>query len=259
MIHPTQCTVGYAEVAVKMEELSRYEKEGTLSKYLRSKHIPCVLGPDNIIYITDHHHMGLALTILATEWSEQNPKKDDFTNPFIHCSFEILHDFSKTKLGKKEFFKVLESLHFTHPYDENGKKGDIIPRRLIDLKNDPYRSLAGFVRKSGGFEKVKTYYLEFIWADFFRQHITREELDKNFKKSVTKGIGLALSEEAQKLPGWTGVEITKSLKSDYIERINNGKTKINNIASILEDTIETAKDKQPHIKPLKFKPKAGQD
>ena len=34
--------------------------------------------------------------------------------------------------------------------------------------------------------------------------------------------------------------------------------KINNIANLLEDTIETAKDKQTQVKPLKFKMKSGQ-
>lgn len=252
MIHPTQCTVGYAEVAVKMEELSNYEKAGTLEKYLRLKTIPCVLGPDKVVYITDHHHMGLALTILATEWSEKNPKKEEKLNPFISCTFEILYDFSKTKLSKKDFFKVLESLSFTHPYDENGKKVETIPQRLIDLKNDSYRSLAGIVRKSGGFEKVKEFYLEFVWANFFRTKIIKEELDKNFKKCVSKAIGIALSDEANHLPGWTGLEIMNSMKSGYMDRINNAKTKINKIASDLEVVVEAAKDKQPHEKAIKF-------
>jgi len=253
MIHPTQCTVGYAEVAVKMEELSKYEKNGELAKHLKSKEIPCVLGPDNIIYITDHHHMGLALTILAAEWEEDNSKKTKEENPFTKCTFSILYDFSKSNLPKKEFFKVLDSLHFVHKYDENGEKQKYgeIPKRLIDLKNDPYRSLAGFVRKSGGYKKIDKPYLEFEWADYFRQHITLEEIDNDMKESVTKGVQLALSENANKLPGWTGLEITKTLKANFVERINNGKKKAVNFDIV--DNVESVKANNPNTKPIKFK------
>lgn len=251
MIHPTQCTVGYAEVAVKMEELAKYEKNGELTKYLKGKEIPCVLGPDNIIYITDHHHMGLALTILAAEWQESNTKKPKEDNPFIKCTFNILYDFSKSKLPQKEFFKVLSSLEFIHNYDENGIETSEIPRRLIDLKNDHYRSLAGFVRKSGGYKKTDKAYLEFEWADFLRKHITVEEIEKDMKEAVTRGVQLALSENANELPGWTGLEITKNLKTNFVERINNGKKKAVNFDIV--DNIETAKANNTNNKPIKFK------
>ena len=254
MIHPTQIAVGYSEVAVKMEELTKYEKEGTLEKYIRSKPIPCVLGPDNIIYITDHHHLGLAMTVLANEWEKDNQKKSRQENPFVHCTFNILYDFSRSKLPTKEFFKVLESLDFLHSYDENGQKTNhTIPRRLIDLKNDPYRSLAGFVRKSGGYNKVDTHYIEFQWADFFRKHITKEELDKNFKKAVIKGISLALSDDAQELPGWKGVEVLKGLKEGFIERIKANKKAINSSSSYVQNTVEQAKENLTNPLPIKFK------
>lgn len=251
MIHPTQCTVGYAEVAVKMEELSKYEKNGELVKYLKTKEIPCVLGPDNVIYITDHHHMGLALTILAAEWQEENNKKPKEDNPFTKCTFSILYDFSKSNLPKKEFFKVLDSLQFTHKYDETGEPGAYIPKRLIDLQNDHYRSLAGFVRKSGGYKKVNKPYLEFEWADFLRKHISIEEIETDMKEAVTKGVQLALSEKAKDLTGWTGLEITKNLKTNFVDRINNGKKKSVNFDIV--ENIQVAKATHTNTKPIKFK------
>lgn len=251
MIHPTQCTVGYAEVAVKMEELSKYEKNGELAKYLKTKEIPCVLGPDSVIYITDHHHMGLALTILAAEWQEENSKNPKEENPFTKCTFSILYDFSKSNLPKKEFFKVLESLKFTHQFDENGKPSDDIPKRLIDLRNDHYRSLAGFVRKSGGYKKVNKPYLEFEWADFLRKHISVEEIENDMKEAVTKGVQLALSEKAKDLTGWTGLEITKNLKPNFVDRINNGKKKSVNFDIV--ESIQIAKATHTNTKPIKFK------
>lgn len=251
MIHPTQCAVGYAEVAVKMEELSRYQRDGNLDKYLKEKKIPCVLGSDNILYITDHHHMGLALTILAAEWIEENPKKNKEENPYIRCTFDIKYDFSKSNLSKKDFFKVLASLNFLHPFDENGQSTQEIPRRLIDLKNDHYRSIAGFVRKSGGYKKIDQAYTEFEWADFFREHISIEEIEKDIKEAVTKGVGLALSEKAKHLPGWIELEITKNIKSNFVERINNGKKKSLNLD--IEENVENAKANDSSTKPIKVK------
>lgn len=251
MIHPTQCTVGYAEVAVKMEELAKYEKNDELTKYLKSKEIPCVLGPDNIIYITDHHHMGLALTILAAEWQEENPKKVKEENPFTKCTFTISYDFSKSKLPIKEFFKVLDSLSLTHRYDVHGQPSLDIPKRLIDLKNDHYRSLAGFVRKSGGYKKIDKPYLEFEWADFLRKHITIAEIENDMKEAVTRGVQLCLSEKAKDLPGWTGLEITKNLKTNFVERITTGKKKA--ISFNIIENIEIAKANTTNTKPIKFK------
>ena len=253
MIQPTQHTVGYAEVAIKMEELSRYEKEGTLSKYLKTKTIPCVLGPDNVVYITDHHHMGLALTVLANEWGNANPKKSRLDNPFVNCTFNIEYDFSKSKLERKEFLKVLESLNFLHCYDENGNKTKLqVPRRLIDLKNDSYRSIAGIVRKAGGYNKVNKPYLEFEWADYLRQYITLEEIEADFKQSVIKGISLALSENASHLPGFKGVEILKGLKESVINRIHASQKELNQSTGNLQETIETAKENYHLQKPQKF-------
>lgn len=260
MIHPTQCTVGYAEVAIKMNELSKYQKEGVLDKYLQGKVIPGVLGPDNIIYITDHHHMAFALTVLATQWEKVNKNKDKLENPFIACNFTLQYNFSKSKLDRKSFLKILEPLNLIHPFDENGAKltnevHNKIPRRLIDLLDDPYRSLAGLVRKSGGYNKVNTPYVEFIWANFFREHITKEEIEKNFKKSIVKGVSLSLSEEANKLPGWKGIEILNGLKDDYMSLIQNSKKEMKDInvnALKLKDSIQSLRSSNIQSKPTKF-------
>src|SRR5450830_213780 len=61
-LHPTQLTVGLAEVATKREawtKLKRKERAAALDKHW----FPCVLGPDERYYITDHHHFGLALML----------------------------------------------------------------------------------------------------------------------------------------------------------------------------------------------------
>jgi hypothetical protein len=45
-----------------------------------------------------------------------------------------------------------------------------IPKRVSDLVDDPFRSLAGELRRAGGFAKDTTPFSEFLWADFLPAH-----------------------------------------------------------------------------------------
>jgi len=44
---------------------------------------------------------------------------------------------------------------------------------MADLADDPYRSVAGELRRQGGFAKDTTPFSEFLWADFLRRRIDR--------------------------------------------------------------------------------------
>ncbi len=65
-LHPTQASVGMAEVRIKAEKLkdviqARSEKD--FLKYLlkHNKEEPVIIGPGGTFYITDHHHLARAL------------------------------------------------------------------------------------------------------------------------------------------------------------------------------------------------------
>ena len=98
----------------------------------------------------------------------------------------------------------MQASDFLHPFDAKNKRRPIsaIPKSLKDLKDDPYRSLAGFVRAEGGFAKVQTPFAEFLWADFYRGSIKEELLTKHFDKALKQAILLAHHAEAKKLPGF---------------------------------------------------------
>lgn len=82
-MRPTQGAVGYLEVRLKMQELrQRAAKPEALESYLKIHPIPAVHGPDGRMYLTDHHHMGLALENLAEEWdTDENPASKILTAP----------------------------------------------------------------------------------------------------------------------------------------------------------------------------------
>ncbi len=76
-----------------------------------------------------------------------------------------------------------------------------LPKRIWDLKDDPFRSLAGAVREAGGFAKVDTPYTEFLWRTSTAAH-EAAETDDEFDDAAEKAIRLSRSKDAKHLPGW---------------------------------------------------------
>jgi hypothetical protein len=75
---------------------------------------------------------------------------------------------------------------------------------VTDLKDDPFRSLAGELRRVGGFAKDTTPFSEFLWADFLRRKMSRKSVEANFDKAIEKALALGKSKDAVYLPGWCG-------------------------------------------------------
>ena len=186
-LHPTQLTVGLAEVADKRQEwkkLKRKERAAALDNHW----FPSVLGPEGVYYIVDHHHFGLALI-------EEEVKK---------ASLLVLKDLSF--VDTVTFWNVMNFNQWAHPYDGRGVRRtfEAIPKSIADLQDDPYRSLAGRLRRAGGYAKDATPYGEFLWADFFRSRIASDQISDLSPKLQTKAMNLARSQEARYLPGWVG-------------------------------------------------------
>lgn len=196
-LRPTQITVGFAEVKAKREEWEHLKHPKERNANLASHCFPAVLGPGKAYYIVDHHHLGLALKEEGVEkvWIKQ------------------LNDFSG--VPPQLFWLRMEFGGWAHPYDENGKRCDsgAIPSNLGQLRDDPYRSLAGFVRKAGGCAKDATPFTEFLWAEYFRQLIPVAKLQPTkdealLHATVQEAVLLACSADAKFLPGWTGGILT---------------------------------------------------
>ena len=205
VMRPTQCSVGYLEVDLKMQELrERVRTAGTLEKYLKGHPIPAVCGPDDRMYLTDHHHMGLALVKLSDEWDAgDNPAGK---NPYRTCSFQVIKDLSdQNEMTMKHFFAKMEEHHLSHPFDGQGKRVSRIPKYLTALVDDPYRSLAGLARKAGAYDKVDAPFTEFKWADYLRDKIAVDLICKeHLAQAIHQAIALANGPAASALPGYHG-------------------------------------------------------
>ena len=186
-LRPTQMTVGLREVRGKREEWRKRRKTDG-SDFLGHHMIPVVMGPGDVPWLIDHHHLALALHEEGVE----------------HVLVTVVAKLSH--LTKKRFLTVMDARNWLHAYDETGKRREWtdLPRHVAKLVDDPYRSLAGEVRRAGGYAKSPTPYTEFLWADFFRDRIRRHQVEAKFSSAVKKGVSLARSHEAAYLPGFAG-------------------------------------------------------
>jgi hypothetical protein len=186
-LRPTQMTVGFREVDEKRQAWRERSAEKG-SAYLGHHMIPVILGPKGRHYVTDHHHMARAM--------HDEGVKDVLVN--------VIADLRG--LDKDSFWVVLDCRDWCHPYDADGVRQDFdaIPTSIVDLVDDPFRSLAGELRRAGGFAKDVTPFSEFLWADFLRRRIKRKAVDKDFESALKDALTLAKSMDAGYLPGWCG-------------------------------------------------------
>jgi hypothetical protein len=186
-LRPTQITVGVREVSV-MRERWRARPEKKDRKFLERHLVPVVLGPKAEHYVIDHHHLCLAL-------QREGVKEAPVT---------VVADLAKLEIDA--FWVYLDNRGWMHPFDDEGQRRAYrdIPRTLEQMVDDPFRSLAGELRRAGGFAKDTMPYSEFLWADFLRRRIKRRKVERDFKDALKKALALAKSKDADYLPGWSG-------------------------------------------------------
>jgi hypothetical protein len=187
-LRPTQMTVGMREVKEKRKRWREHKSAKKQAELLGRHMIPVVLGPDGRNYVVDHHHLARAL--------HEEGVKDILVT--------IIGDLSM--VDRDAFWGVMDNKRWVYPYDAKGERRHFkdLPKSIADLKDDPYRSLAGELRRAGGFAKDTTPFSEFLWADFLRRHIPRKTADNHFAAAMEKALALAKGHDAVYLPGWCG-------------------------------------------------------
>ena len=186
-LRPTQITVGMREVEEKRQRWREHKgkkKEEFLGKHM----IPVIHGPKDRLYVIDHHHLARALL-------------DEKQTEVYTSVVADLH-----ALDRDAFWIFLDNRALCHPYDHNGVRRtfDDIPDSIGKLRDDPYRSLAGELRRLGGYSKETVPFSEFLWADFFRRRIKPKTIERDFSDALEKALRLAKSQDANYLPGWCG-------------------------------------------------------
>ncbi|MGY3648685.1 hypothetical protein ACVWW2_003976 [Bradyrhizobium sp. LM4.3] len=131
-LRPTQMTVGMREVKEKRKRWREHDKKKQAD--LLGRHmIPVVHGPDERYYVIDHHHLGRAL-------HDEGVKEVLVT---------IVGDLRMVE--REAFWGVMDNKRWVYPYDAKGERRPFrdLPKSIVDLKDDPFRSLAGELRRNG--------------------------------------------------------------------------------------------------------------
>jgi len=192
-VRPTQSAVGFSAIREKRKEMNKISHD-ELRDALLKEPIPVVAAPDGAFYMIDHHHQALAAHQVGRE------------NAF----FVLQTDYSKLP-DMKEFWVRMREKSWVREFDHRGrpiKIPDGLPRSILGLRDDPYRGLAWFVRRSGGYRKTSVEFAEFRWADFFRTRISiGNPTSKEWKAIVEEATRTAHSPEAKGLPGWSARKV----------------------------------------------------
>jgi hypothetical protein len=186
-LRPTQITVGMREVKAKQKGWR--EKKGKKGGEFLGKHmIPVILGPDDRHYVIDHHHLARAL------------HEEGVKNVLVTVVANL------SMVDRDTFWTVLDNRNWMHPFDDKGRRRHYkdISKSVRDLVDDPFRSLAGELRRAGGFAKDTTPFSEFLWADILRRRIKRKLVEHDFDRAIITAMKFAKSQEAIFLPGWCG-------------------------------------------------------
>lgn len=189
-MRPTQSAVGLRSVAEKVKNLKGLSAE-ELKRELKYDPIPVVAAPDGHFYMIDHHHQALAAHRVGRE----------------NAYFYLESDLSKVA-DMDEFWARMKKHKWVREFDHRGQPIRIpqgLPKSILGLADDVYRSLAAFVRKNGGFRKSPTAFAEFAWADFFRTRVKVGTTAKEFHEAVVVAEKLAHQPEARSLPGWVAI------------------------------------------------------
>jgi len=186
-LRPTQITVGMREVEAKRKHW-RQHPERKKADFLGRHMIPVVWGPKEDFYVIDHHHLSLAL----------------LKEKVREIATTVVADLRA--LPRDAFWVFLDNRGWLHPFDADGKRRAYkdVPKRIAELADDPFRSLAGELRHLGGFAKDTTPFSEFLWADFLRRRIKRRLVEDDFGDALERAMKFAKSTESSYLPGWCG-------------------------------------------------------
>ena len=187
-LKPTQLTVGIREVKEK-RKLWREHKPKKRAEVLGRHMIPVVLGPGDRHYVIDHHHLARAL------------HDEGVKDVLVTVVADLTHGRSAVVLGRDGQPPLGLSLR------RQGRAPALsrtFRRAIVDLKDDPFRSLAGELRRAGGFAKDTTPFSEFLWADFLRRGFAQERRDQFRQGDRERALSLGQGKDAIYLPGWCG-------------------------------------------------------
>jgi hypothetical protein len=200
-LRPTQFAVGMMEVDEKIKIVRDFGKKKR-RRFVDKTPVPVIRGHDGRLYIVDHHHFLCVCYHVGIK----------------RVRVKIIEDLSKKTLSYLKFWAWMRRNRKSYPFCQFGegpRKEFYLPKDIRGLADDPYRSLAWFVRKAGAFKNSEKTFAEFTWANFFRKKglLDREGME-GIEKAIRVAVALAQSPEASKLPGYGKLNLARRSETD---------------------------------------------
>ncbi len=183
-VRPTQSAVGELQVAEDVAKLEKQKHKKRVA-WQEKRVLPVVIGPDDGFYLTDRHHTSRSLWRVGEK--------------------ELVVKVIGKLPDAATFWAQMQARHWVYLYDERGQPIDParLPRRIADLRDDPYRALAGFAEDRGYFQKTDAYFMQFEWARYYGRAMNWQALDaSNLKEVLRRAQVLSCAPAARSLPGF---------------------------------------------------------
>ena len=189
-LQPTQWCVGLAEVKSRQLDF-RGKSPNDQKKYLKGKPVPLVRNRSGSLWMIDRHHRLRALLDLdqdATTYGyliENCPAEDDL-----------------------ESLRLLADRGWLYLYNGRGH-GPLLPqglpKSLLKLEDDPYRSLAWKLKSEGLIRPEPLIpYHEFRWGTWLRSRALPPFSSHCLEPALPAARSLVRSNAASHLAGWIG-------------------------------------------------------
>jgi hypothetical protein len=189
-LQPTQMCVGLAEVRSRQRDFSLESRKERLD-YLRGKPVPLVRNRLGQLWMVDRHHRLRALL-------EMDPEVTTYGYVVAELESE----------GRDEALTALQQRGWLYLHDGrgNGPWGPAkLPRSLLGLEDDPYRSLVWKLKQEGVIKPQRLIpYHEFRWGAWLRTRPLPPFSSAQLDPALPASRCLAQSAAASHLAGWTG-------------------------------------------------------
>lgn len=192
-LHPTQMCIGLAEVLQRRRDFTQQSTNERL-KYLQNKPIPIVSDKNNQLWILDRHHRLRALLEI-----DQDAEA---------------YGYIVAETDTKDTLKTLNFLSkkgWLYLFDSRGRgphSHDSLPRTLLGMEDDSYRSLVWKLKKEGLISPLPSIpYYEFRWGNWLRTRPLPPFNSRNLQPALPTARKIVCSNIASHIEGWKNIKV----------------------------------------------------
>ena len=189
-LQPTQWCIGLAEVWARQEDFAKETRQQRL-EYLKGKPVPLVRSASGEVWMVDRHHRLRALLGLdpqSTAWG------------YVIAELPTRE--------RSDVLRFLEQQGWLYLVDGRGmgpRQSIDLPRTLLDLEDDPYRSLVWKLKKEGFIKpQPQIPYHEFRWGAWLRRRPLPPFSSRQLNPALAPARRLVCSQAASAMAGWKG-------------------------------------------------------